>query len=188
MASSINQRDDSAATKTLIRLIQHHVRFSAGKPRAEMSRRDWYQVTALAVRDMLVERMVATRTRFERNGAKKLYYLSLEYLIGRSLESNLFNLGIIDACREFLAENGIDLALLLDEEADAGLGNGGLGRLAACFLDSLATLDMPGYAYGINYEFGLFRQGIRDGYQLELPDNWRRDLSPWLVARSEEAC
>jgi len=153
-----------------------------------LSRRDWYHVTALAVRDMLVEGMVATRTRFERNGAKKLYYLSLEYLIGRSLESNLFNLGVIEACREILAVRGIDLELLFDEEADAGLGNGGLGRLAACFLDSLATLDMPGYAYGINYEFGLFRQRIRDGFQVEQPDNWRRDMSPWLVARPEEAC
>ncbi len=84
--------------------------------------------------------------------------------------------------------NGIDLQLLFDEETDAGLGNGGLGRLAACFLDSLATLDMPGYAYGINYEFGLFRQRIRDGFQVERPDNWRRDMSPWLVARPEEAC
>jgi starch phosphorylase len=188
MSSSINQYSDRAATATLVELIKHHIRFSAAKRRAEMSRRDWYQVTALAVRDMLVERMVATRTRFERNGAKKLYYLSLEYLIGRSLESNLFNLGIIDVCREFLASNGIDLQLLFDEETDAGLGNGGLGRLAACFLDSLATLDLPGYAYGINYEFGLFRQRIRDGYQVERPDNWRRDLSPWLIARPEEAC
>jgi starch phosphorylase len=179
---------NGAATTTLIDLIKHHIRFSAAKRRAELSRRDWYQVTALAVRDMLVERMVATRARFERSGAKKLYYLSLEYLIGRSLESNLLNLGIIDACREFLASNGIDLYQLFDEETDAGLGNGGLGRLAACFLDSLATLDMPGYAYGINYEFGLFRQRIRDGFQVERPDNWRRDLSPWLVARPEEAC
>src|SRR5713226_6121699 len=188
MSSSINQYGNSAATNTLTDLIQHHIRFSAAKRRAELSRRDWYQVTALAVRDMLVERMVATRTRFERSGAKKLYYLSLEYLIGRSLESNLFNLGIIDACREFLASSGIDLQLLFDEEADAGLGNGGLGRLAACFLDSLATLDMPGYAYGINYEFGLFRQQIIDGYQVEQPDSWRREMSPWLIVRPEEAC
>ena len=137
---------------------------------------------------MLVEKMVATEARFDRFGEKKLYYLSLEYLIGRSLENNLFNLGIFDACREFLAENGIELQLLFDEETDAGLGNGGLGRLAACFLDSMATLGMPGYAYGINYEFGLFRQQINDGYQVEQPDNWRREISPWLIARPEEAC
>jgi starch phosphorylase len=188
MSSFSTPQGKSAATTTLIELIKHHIRFGTAKPRAHLSRRDWYYVTALAVRDMLVEKMVATQTRFERSGAKKLYYLSLEYLIGRSLESNLFNLGIIETCREFLAANGIDLQLLLDEEADAALGNGGLGRLAACFLDSLATLDMPGYAYGINYEFGLFRQRIRDGFQVEQPDNWRRDMSPWLVARPEEAC
>jgi starch phosphorylase len=188
MPSPINPRSNRAATLTLIDLIKHHIRFSAAKRRAELSQRDWYQVTAFAVRDMLVERMVATRARFDRNSTKQLYFLSLEYLIGRSLESNLFNLGVIDACREFLASGGIDLQALFDEETDAALGNGGLGRLAACFLDSLATLDMPGYAYGINYEFGLFRQRIRDGFQLEQPDNWRRDLSPWLVARPDEAC
>ena len=169
-------------------LIRHHTRFSRAKRRGRLSRHDWYHVTALAVRDMLVEKMVATEARFDRFGEKKLYYLSLEYLIGRSLENNLFNLGIFDACREFLAENGIELQLLFDEEPDAGLGNGGLGRLAACFLDSMATLGMPGYAYGINYEFGLFRQLINDGYQVEQPDSWRREMSPWLIARPEEAC
>ena len=188
MALSINPHSNRVASATLNELIKHHIRFSTAKRRAELSRRDWYQVTALAVRDMLVERMVATRARFDRNGTKKLYYLSLEYLIGRSLESNLFNLGVLDACREFLGSHGIDLQLLFEEETDAALGNGGLGRLAACFLDSLATLNMPGYAYGINYEFGLFRQRIKDGFQLEQPDNWRRYMSPWLVARPEEAC
>jgi len=170
------------------RLIEHHIRFTVAKRRIEMTHHDWYRVTALAVRDMLVEKMLETRARFERTGAKKLFYLSVEYLIGRSLENNLFNLGIIDACREFLGENGIDLTLLFDEEPDAGLGNGGLGRLAACFLDSLATLDMPGYAYGINYEFGLFRQEIRDGFQHERPDSWRREMSPWLIPRPEQSC
>jgi starch phosphorylase len=144
MSSLTTPLSNGAATTTLVDLIEHHIRFSAAKRQGEMSRRDWYHVTALAVRDLLVERMVATRTRFERSGAKKLYYLSLEYLIGRSLESNLFNLGVIEACREFLAVNGVELRLLFEEEADAGLGNGGLGRLAACFLDSLATLEMPG--------------------------------------------
>ncbi len=170
------------------RLIDHHIRFTVAKRRIQMTKHDWYRVTALAVRDMLVEKMLETRARFERTGAKKLFYLSVEYLIGRSLENNLFNLGIIESCREFLGENGIDLNLLLDEEPDAGLGNGGLGRLAACFLDSLATLNMPGYAYGINYEFGLFRQEIREGFQHERPDSWRREMSPWLIPRPEQSC
>ncbi|HEY2524670.1 MAG TPA: glycogen/starch/alpha-glucan phosphorylase [Candidatus Binataceae bacterium] len=187
MSSSLAPPANGAAL-TLVDLIRHHIRFTIAKRRAEMSQRDWFHVTALAVRDLLVERMVATRARIDRTGAKKLYYLSLEYLVGRSLENNLLNLGAIEPCREFLALNGIDLQLLFEEEADAGLGNGGLGRLAACLLDSLATLDFPGYAYGINYEFGLFRQGIRDGYQVEQPDNWRRDISPWLITRADEAC
>jgi starch phosphorylase len=171
-----------------VRLIEHHIRFTLAKRRIDLSRHDWYRATALVVRDMLVERMVATRAAFERKDAKKLYYLSLEFLIGRSLENNLFNLGILDFCREYLAEAGMDLQPLFDEESDAALGNGGLGRLAACFLDSLATMDMPGYAYGINYEFGIFRQQIRDGYQIEAPDTWQRETSPWLIARPEESC
>src|SRR5229473_3101724 len=149
MATSMDSEGDRSAVTTLVELIEHHIRFSTAKRRAELSR---------------------------------------QYLIGRSLESNLFNLGIIESCREFLGDNGIDLQLLFEEEADAALGNGGLGRLAACFLDSLATLGMPGYAYGINYEFGLFRQRISDGYQVEQPDSWRREISPWLIARPEEAC
>src|SRR5216683_102434 len=169
-------------------LIDHHIRFSLAKRRVQLTKHDWYRATALVVRDMLIEKMLATRARFDRINAKKLYYLSLEFLIGRSLENNLFNLGIIDTCRDFLAENGIDLQILFDEEPDAALGNGGLGRLAACFLDSLATLDLPGYAYGINYEYGLFRQEIRGGYQVERPDAWQREISPWLVARPLESC
>jgi len=187
MATTNGLVNANGTTATFVDLIEHHVRFSAAKRRAGLSPRDWYRVTALAVRDILVEKVVATRARFDRSGSKKLYYLSLEYLIGRSLENNLFNLGILDVCREFLAENGLELQLVFDEENDAGLGNGGLGRLAACVLDSLATLGMPGYAYGINYEFGLFRQHISDGYQIEQPDSWRRDMSPWLIARPEES-
>jgi len=169
-------------------LIDHHIRFTLAKPRQQLTRHDWYRATALAVRDLLVKKMLATRARVERRNAKRLYYLSLEFLIGRSLENNLFNLGILDLCRDLLAANGVDLQSLFDEEPDAALGNGGLGRLAACFLDSLATLEMPGYGYGINYEFGLFRQEIRNGFQIERPDNWQRLTSPWLVARPDESC
>lgn len=169
-------------------LVEHHIRFTIAKRRVLLTKHDWYRATAFAVRDMLVEKALATRTRIERSNGKKLFYLSLEFLIGRSLENNLFNLGMIDVCRDFLAENGIDLQPLFDEEPDAALGNGGLGRLAACVLDSMATLDLPGFGYGINYEFGLFRQEIRDGQQVEFPDGWQREGSPWLVARPEESC
>ena len=188
MATTNGWGSEHGTAATLVDLVEHHVRFSTAKRRGRLSPRDWYRVTALAVRDILVEKVVATKARFDRLGSKKLYYLSLEYLIGRSLENNLLNLGILDICREFLAENGIELQLVFDEENDAGLGNGGLGRLAACVLDSLATLGMPGYAYGINYEFGLFRQHISDGYQIEQPDSWRREMSPWLIERPEESC
>jgi starch phosphorylase len=169
-------------------LVEHHIRFTIAKRRGMLTKHDWYRAAAFAVRDMLVEKMLATRARIERSNGKRLFYLSLEFLIGRSLENNLFNLGVIEACREFLAQNGIDLQTLFDEEPDAALGNGGLGRLAACFLDSMATLDLPGFGYGINYEFGLFRQEIRDGHQVEFPDGWQREVSPWLVARPEESC
>jgi starch phosphorylase len=169
-------------------LVEHHIRFTIAKRRVLLTKHDWYRATAFAVRDMLVEKMLATRARVERSNGKKLFYLSLEFLIGRSLENNLFNLGMIEVCRDFLAENGIDLQPLFDEEPDAALGNGGLGRLAACVLDSMATLDLPGFGYGINYEFGLFRQEIRDGHQVEFPDGWQREESPWLVARPEESC
>jgi len=179
---------DDRNGKLFAALIEHHLRFTLAKRRIQLTKADWYRVTAMVVRDMLVEKMLATEARFERRHAKKLYYLSLEFLIGRSLENNLYNLGLIDICRELLAENGFDLQLLFDYEPDAALGNGGLGRLAACFLDSLATLDMPGYGYGINYEYGLFRQEIRDGHQIELPDAWQRETSPWLVTRPEESC
>jgi len=169
-------------------LIEHHLRFTLAKRRIQLTKADWYRATAMVVRDLLVEKMLATEARVERRRAKKIYYLSVEFLIGRSLENNLYNLGVIDVCREYLAESGFDLQLLFDYEPDAALGNGGLGRLAACFLDSLATLDIPGYGYGINYEYGLFRQEIRDGHQVESPDAWQRETSPWLVERPEDTC
>ena len=179
---------EAATRASLAALIEHHIRFTLAKSRGQLRKRDWYTAVAMALRDLLVDRMLATRARFDRRDAKRVYYLSLEFLIGRSLDNNLLNLGIREMCRELLAARGIDLQALFDEEHDAALGNGGLGRLAACFLDSMASLDMPGYGYGINYEFGLFRQEVRDGYQVEAPDAWQQDPSPWLIPRPEEAC
>ncbi len=116
-----------------------------------------------------------------------LYYLSLEFLIGRSLRSNLVNLGLLNTCSEVLLDLGVDFSDVEDYETDAALGNGGLGRLAACFLDSLATLGMPGFGYGINYEYGLFRQEIRNNQQVEMPDNWRTYNTPWQIQRPQDA-
>ena len=176
------------SSKLFKSLLEHHLRFTLAKRRIQLSKSDWYRATAMVVRDMLVEKMLATEARFDRRNAKKIFNLSVEFLIGRSLENNLYNLGIIDVGRDYLAEAGFDLQLLFDYEPDAALGNGGLGRLAACFLDSLATLDIPGYGYGINYEYGLFRQEIRDGHQIERPDAWQQETSPWLIERPEDTC
>jgi starch phosphorylase len=132
--------------------------------------------------------MLETEARYRKAQTKRLYYLSMEFLIGRSLDNNLANLGIFDLCGQVLQDMGLVLEDILGNEDDAALGNGGLGRLAACFLDSLATLDMPGYGYGINYEYGLFKQVIENGYQKEQPDHWVPFGSPWLIKRPDEAC
>ncbi len=136
----------------------------------------------------MIDRRIETERRYRQADAKHLYYLSIEYLLGRMLTSNLSNLGVYDLCRNTLREMGVSLESVEEEERDAALGNGGLGRLAACFLDSLATLDMPGYGYGINYEYGLFRQEIDNGYQKERPDNWLAFGTPWEIERPDEAC
>jgi glycogen phosphorylase len=168
--------------------IRQHVRYSLGKRWEKLSNRDLFMAIALTARDWMVDRMLATEERCQKVQAKRLYYLSMEYLIGRSLANNLANLGLLETCRETLLAMGVDLEEVRESEADAALGNGGLGRLAACFLDSLATLDMPGYGYGINYEYGLFKQEIDAGYQREKPDNWLADGTPWQIERPDEAC
>jgi starch phosphorylase len=168
--------------------IRQHIRYSLGKSLENLSQRDLFMALALTVRDWMVERMLETEERYRRTDAKRMYYLSMEFLIGRSLANNLSNLGLLDLCRETLLAMGVDLEEVQEREPDAALGNGGLGRLAACFLDSLATLDMPGYGYGINYEYGLFKQEIDAGYQKEKPDNWLAHGTPWQIERPDQAC
>src|SRR6185369_5786634 len=116
---------------------------------------------------------------------KRVYYLSMEFLMGRTMENSLINLGMLDRFQEAMESLGYDFATLLDEEQDAGLGNGGLGRLAACFLDSMPTMSIPAYGYGIRYEYGIFRQKIAGGAQVEIPDNWLRYRNPWELDRQE---
>ena len=164
-----------------------HIKYSLGKGGLVLSKADILTAASLAVRDRLVDRMLETEQRYKGAGEKRLYYLSIEFLMGRSLVSNLCNLGLLDICGEVLREFGVGLRDIEDAEPDAGLGNGGLGRLAACFLDSLATLGMPGFGYGINYEYGLFRQEISGGRQKEKPDNWLANRCPWQVERPDEA-
>ncbi len=176
------------ATTELQKAICRHAVYSLGKPWRNLSPYDRLTAVSLAVRDRMIERLLATEEEYRRQDAKRLYYLSIEFLIGQSLGANLRNLRLYDVCGDALRNLGANLRDLEEIEPDAALGNGGLGRLAACYIDSLATLGMPGFGYGINYEFGLFRQEIVDGYQRELPDNWLSLSSPWQLVRPDEAC
>ena len=168
--------------------ILRHAKYSLGKAWPDLSPYDRFAAVALAVRDRMVDGLLATEERYRQRDAKRLYYLSIEFLMGQLLGDTLRNLGIREACRTALHNLGADLDQIEDDEPDAALGNGGLGRLAACFLDSMATLGIPGYGYGINYEYGLFRQEIDNGYQREKPDNWLAQGTPWQIARPDEAC
>jgi len=168
--------------------IQHHLRYTLGRRVESATPYEMFRALALAIRPRLVDGLISTADRYERHDAKRLYYLSMEFLIGQSLRNNLMNLGLLETCREAVALLGSDLDDLIGAEPDAALGNGGLGRLAACFLESLATLDMPAYGYGINYDYGLFKQEIDNGFQREEPDSWLNEESPWLVHRPDQSC
>ena len=167
--------------------VLRHVTYSLGSSPEELSPRQAFRAFALAVRDRAVESRLATEQRYRRAAAKRLYYLSLEFLIGRSLRKNLVSFGLLDAFEEVCRGLGIDPQAVEDSEQDAALGNGGLGRLAACFLDSMATLALPGFGYGIDYDYGLFRQEIRNNQQVEKPDPWRTFPSPWEIERPPDA-
>ena len=167
--------------------LKQRVKYSLGQDwGTNISTRNLLWVVSLAVRDLMMERYLATQRRQKRSKVKRVYYLSMEFLVGSSLGNNLINLGITDQAARIVQEFGHSLDELYEEEVDAALGNGGLGRLAACFLDSMASLDLPGYGYGINYEYGLFRQRIENGQQVEMPDSWRTLSSPWLLERQDE--
>jgi starch phosphorylase len=167
--------------------ILRHVRYTLVRPTSELKPADYLKPVSLAIRDRIVDRMLETESRYRHKDSKKLYYLSMEFLMGRSLGDNLSNLRVEELCREVLAGFGVSLDEVLDSESDAGLGNGGLGRLAACFLESLATLGMPGFGYGIDYEYGLFKQEIFNGFQREKPDRWKADGTPFQIEHPEEA-
>jgi glycogen phosphorylase len=168
--------------------IVHLARYHLGRRLEDCSPYDLFRTLALAVRAPLIDRLLETERRYRDADAKQVYYLSAEFLIGQSLRNNLLNLGMMDVARGAASRLGVNLDDALDAEPDAALGNGGLGRLAACFLDSLATLDIPGFGYGINYQFGLFRQVVHNGAQREQPDNWKAEENPWVIPRSDEAC
>src|SRR4051812_20676885 len=168
--------------------ISRHIRYTLARDERELQASDLVKPVSLAVRDRLIDQMMATEVRYKRTDAKRLYYLSMEFLMGRALGDNLCNLQLDGECRRVLRDMGFDLDQVLDFEPDAGLGNGGLGRLAACFLESLATLGMPGFGYGIDYEYGLFKQEISNGYQREKPDRWKANGTPFHIPRPHENC
>jgi starch phosphorylase len=171
--------------ETLKRAFADHLQYSQGKDEHTATSLDRYYAVAGAVRDRLMNRWIQTQQAYYKADAKRVYYLSLEFLMGRALGNNLMNVGMRETMQRAVAELGLDLSDLLEQEKDAGLGNGGLGRLAACFLDSMATLALPAYGYGIRYEFGIFEQDIRNGYQVELPEEWLRFGNAWEIPRPE---
>jgi starch phosphorylase len=166
-------------------LIRHHLISTLARPESAATPRDWWIATALAVRDTIHERMIATQAVHNAQNVRRIYYFSLEYLMGRLFGNNLTATGLLDSAKAALESLGQDFEKVREVEVDMGLGNGGLGRLAACFLDSLATLDYPALGYGIYYEFGLFRQEFSRGFQVEHPDNWILFGNPWEVVRPE---
>ncbi|HBA86577.1 MAG TPA: glycogen phosphorylase [Geobacter sp.] len=172
-------------TRSLVRDFVHHYFHHLGRDKYCRSIRYHYQALAFTVRERLIERWNNTRYGYINADTKTGYYLSLEFLMGRALGNAMLNLGLEDAAHKALEELGLVLEDLVEEENDAGLGNGGLGRLAACFLDSCATLQLPVMGYGIRYEYGMFRQRIEDGRQVEEPDHWLRDGNPWEMERPE---
>ncbi len=167
-------------------ILGHLVRNQAHGPESATNY-DWWNALCLTTRDAILENACEMRRVHRERKVRRVYYLSLEYLMGRLLHNNLVNLGILDESRQALAELGKDINELFEVGPDLGLGNGGLGRLAACFMDSLSTLDYPALGYGINYEFGLFRQSFHDNKQVERPDEWRRFGNPWGICRPEYA-
>lgn len=166
--------------------IRNHLIHSVGADPETATSRDWLTAVSLATRERMVERWVLTRRHYRELNTKRVFYLSMEFLIGRSLINGLLNLGVYEAARDALGEFGIDLAEIAEMESDAALGNGGLGRLAACILDSMATLCLPGSGYGIRYDYGMFRQEIHEGRQIEHPDGWLRYGNPWELPRPHD--
>lgn len=174
-------RDKNSIQKDFV----NHLEFSLAKDRYSVTKLDFFKCIALTVRDRLFERWIETQQAYYEEDVKRIYFISMEYMMGRLLGNNMMNLDLTKTISDALWELGLDLEELQEVECDAGLGNGGLGRLAACFLDSMATLELPAYGYGLRYEYGIFSQKIQNGYQIEQPDHWLRYGYPWEIERPE---
>src|SRR5262245_4321350 len=173
-------------TGTAHGLYERHLLFDNVADPAAAGPRERYEALARSVRDVLSQRWVRTEQTYESVNPKRVYYLSMEFLIGRSLTNNIINLLLTPLLADAAKQPSLDWLGLLEEEPDAGLGNGGLGRLAACFLDSMATMQLPAMGYGLRYEYGMFRQSIEGGWQHEQPDNWLRRPDPWEIVRPDD--
>ncbi|MBD3390988.1 MAG: glycogen/starch/alpha-glucan family phosphorylase [Chitinivibrionales bacterium] len=165
-----------------------NLEYTLSKDQYTLTPYDRFLSLSYAVRERIIERWIITQQRYHAVNPKRVYYLSLEFLLGRLLDSNMLNLGLQQSCAQAMANLGFNMEDMIDQESDAGLGNGGLGRLAACFLDSMATLGLPAIGYGIRYEFGIFRQRIVKGHQRELPERWLQQTNPWEIERDEYKC
>lgn len=179
------EREQVINKENLERAFAHHLEYTIGKHKFNTTKQDIYEALSFTIRDIVIDRLNETQHEYRVQNPKRVYYLSLEFLIGRTLSNALINLGIYDLIKETLDNLGYDIEEILEYEPDAGLGNGGLGRLAACFMDSLSTMSFPGYGYGIRYEYGIFKQVIENGMQIEKPDHWLQDTNPWEIVRME---
>ncbi len=185
MKTSTSTKTLSTEAAALQASVLHYLKYKLGRDVEGATRRDWWIATATAVRDRMVERGLETYKAHRDGNVRRIYYLSMEYLIGRLMLNNVINLGLHEAMMEGLGDLGQDFDTIRAQEEDMGLGNGGLGRLAACYLDSMSTKDLPAVGYGIHYEFGLFRQEFVNGHQVEHPDNWLIYGAPWEIVRPE---
>jgi starch phosphorylase len=185
-ATSKIKRNGGVTAEGLLARFQDHLKYTRGRHPAGATDFDKLASLSLAIRDLAVERMLATQKTYHDGDVKRVYYLSMEFLMGRLLSNNIISLGLRPVVEQALGKLGLDFERLCNFEPDAGLGNGGLGRLAACFLDSLATLEYPAYGYGIRYEHGMFRQEFDNGWQMERPDDWLKFGNPWEIIRPED--
>jgi len=180
-------RPQEAETLAVVQAVEDEIRYSLGQRKEEASPYELFRALGMVIRRRLIDGFFETQQRFAAAGGKAVYYLSMEFLIGRSLQNNLHNLGLYDVYKSAMSAFDWDFEFITEAEPDAALGNGGLGRLAACFLDSLATMGLPGYGFGIDYDYGLFKQEIVNGYQSERPDLWLGSESPWIIERSDQS-
>ena len=178
-------KTSSLPKKTIKDAIVRHLHCSLGTDENKADNHAWWKATCASVQENVLEQLRKTQKSHYLNDTRAVHYFSAEFLMGRLMSNNLHNLGLYEQTDQALKELGVNLTDIMEEEQDMALGNGGLGRLAACFIDSLATLDMPAVGYGLHYEHGLFRQEIKNGEQIERPDSWRDYGNPWEICRPE---